>query len=745
MNIALWSIFGAGAVGGIAAINQFSVGVVEISISGLIAPMLVGGTGAIAIRFFVQRSNRLLHEQLALENSIRQDLELEVKKRTLHLDQEITERKQIQQDNERLMDAIEKSSEGYILFDADDKFIYANQKYKELYPSEIPDLVPGRTFRDIVKRCAYEGIVTSAVGREEEWINKRVAKHHALTSVSEQKISSGRWVRISEFRTDEGGIFGVRTDITDLKEKMRELDFQKYALDEHAIVSIANVKGIITYTNDKFCDISGYSREELLGQNHRMIKSDEHTEEFYADLWGTIANGEIWRGEIKNMTKDGGYYWVHASIVPFMDEYGKPFQYVAIRTDLTERKKAEDALKLSEARYQAVVEDQTEVITRFSPDGIFNFVNEAYCRLVGKKQAELIGTSLFSDVPKNETQPLKEYFNNFDQKLPRQTNKNYIKNAAGELRYFEWTNSASFDEHGEVKEILSVGRDSTERKAAEVALHLSQQLLQKQVVELKYSEERLEAQAIDLVELAENEGALNEQLKYEIDIKNRFFSIISHDLKSPFTSLLGMTKMMSQMADSFSKDKLVEYANSVNEAGERVFELVHNLLDWSRLQMDGEKLEPEIIPLDKLAQESIEILKTTALEKNIALTNKIKKTTAFADKEMVRTVIRNLVANSLKFTPSGGSVEVSSRKHGDLVQVTVTDTGVGMSTDQTEKIFSLDQKTSTTGTAGEKGTGLGLPLCRDMLERNGGDIWVESTPGEGSRFHFTLPIGPSEK
>jgi len=149
--------------------------------------------------------------------------------------------------------------------------------------------------------------------------------------------------------------------------------------------------------------------------------------------------------------------------------------------------------------------------------------------------------------------------------------------------------------------------------------------------------------------------------------------------------------------------------------------------------------------LRELAQESIDLLKPTALEKDISLTNKIKKATAFADREMIKTVIRNLIANSVKFTPPGGKVDVSSRKQGNMVRVTVTDNGVGMSKDQAEKVFSLDQKTSTTGTAGEEGTGLGLPLCKDMLERNGGHIWVESNPGKGSRFHFTLPIEPGEE
>lgn len=287
--------------------------------------------------------------------------------------------------------------------------------------------------------------------------------------------------------------------------------------------------------------------------------------------------------------------------------------------------------------------------------------------------------------------------------------------------------------------VVGVRTDITEIRMAETALEQNRSELELYVFELEESKNVLERQAADLVQLAENQAALNGQLQYEIGVKNKFFAIISHDLKSPFNALLGMTQMMTQMADSFSKDKLVEYASSVNEAGVRVFDLLQNLLEWSLLQMDGAKVEPETISLQDAVQENVDILKPIALEKDITLKNGVKKTAAFADREMVQTVIRNLIANALKFTPPGGSVEISSRKNENMVQVTVSDTGVGMSAEQAEKVFTLDQKTSTTGTAGEHGTGLGLPLCKDMIERNGGRIWVESTEGEGSRFHFTLP------
>ena len=127
-------------------------------------------------------------------------------------------------------------------------------------------------------------------------------------------------------------------------EHTREIEFQNDALNHHAIVSITDVKGNIIYANDKFCEISGYELDELIGKNHRILKSDEHKPEFFVDLWKTVTNGKVWHGDIKNKKKDGGYYWVRATIVPFMDKAGKPFKYVAIRTDITERKMAEEEL-----------------------------------------------------------------------------------------------------------------------------------------------------------------------------------------------------------------------------------------------------------------------------------------------------------------------------------------------------------------------------------------------------------------
>ena len=250
---------------------------------------------------------------------------------------------------------------------------------------------------------------------------------------------------------------------------------------------------------------------------------------------------------------------------------------------------------------------------------------------------------------------------------------------------------------------------------------------------------RLEQKAVEMARLAEQEARLNKQLKYESETKDKFFSIISHDLISPFSSVLSGTEMMANHAETQSKEELVRLAGMVHERGQSVFNLLRNLLDWARLQIEGGRLNPESVRLRDVADHSIDVLAPAAEEKGIRIENAIENEAAFADPNAVNAVMRNLVSNAIKFTPSGGDVRVSSSAGDGKVQVTVSDTGVGISKERLATIFDLDRVSSTTGTNREQGTGLGLILCKEMVELNGGAFWIESTEGEGSHFHFTLP------
>lgn len=223
--------------------------------------------------------------------------------------------------------------------------------------------------------------------------------------------------------------------------------------------------------------------------------------------------------------------------------------------------------------------------------------------------------------------------------------------------------------------------------------------------------------------------------------KDRFFSIISHDLRSPFVGLLGLTQLLTDDLDNFSREQLHAMLGKLRKSTEHLYALLENLLTWSRLQRGLIECHPQRVNLHEIVSRNLKLLTPNADQKNIRLEHAVpEKTVVKADIKMIDTIVRNLVSNAVKFTPSGGRVTVSAASHNEgLVRLTVCDSGIGIDPEYLPKLFRIDTKYTRLGTADERGTGLGLILCKDFVERNGGTIWVESERNQGAAYHITLP------
>ena len=221
--------------------------------------------------------------------------------------------------------------------------------------------------------------------------------------------------------------------------------------------------------------------------------------------------------------------------------------------------------------------------------------------------------------------------------------------------------------------------------------------------------------------------------------KDKFFSIISHDLKGPLNSLTSFSGLLINHFNSLSKEDIQTLAKDLDKSLKNLFALLENLLEWSRSQTGNIEFKPEKFDLNAVVIENIELLRGQAQAKSIALEQTSNETTmVYAHRNSINTVIRNLVSNAIKFTPTGGRITLDIKPDGDHVVTSISDTGVGMSPEIISKLFRIDTKHSTKGTANEKGTGLGLILCREFVEKNGGRIWVTSKPEQGSVFSFSL-------
>ncbi|MCF8229589.1 MAG: hybrid sensor histidine kinase/response regulator [Bacteroidales bacterium] len=260
--------------------------------------------------------------------------------------------------------------------------------------------------------------------------------------------------------------------------------------------------------------------------------------------------------------------------------------------------------------------------------------------------------------------------------------------------------------------------------------YFQQKTIQKQNKELSELNKSLEKKV----------GERTYELQELNNTKDKFFSIIAHDLKNPFNALLGFSQHLVEEYENTSGEEIKEMLYAMKEASENAYKLLQNLLEWSRSQTGRISWNPGKLFMESLISENIDILKKAAINKNIKFEVDLPDVLiAYADENMVKTIIRNLLSNAIKYSYEGGKITVSGKVDSNYIRICIADQGVGIDEEGKKKLFRIDSDYSTTGTANEEGTGLGLILCKEFVEKNKGEIWVESEKGKGSKFCFTLP------
>jgi len=419
------------------------------------------------------------------------------------------------------------------------------------------------------------------------------------------------------------------------------------------------------------------------------------------------SKGREFKLEHRIYRKDGSIGWVVDHGLLFEADNEKPLRLIGTTTDITERKEAEIELQKSEEKFRNVFEGSGIGMAILSLDGQFTKVNSVFCEMLEYKEQELISIN-FRDV----THP-------GDIEKSVGLVKDLLKSGARESSLIE-------------KRYLT--------KKGEIIWALTSVSL---LTEFESKPLYFIVQVQDITKRKRNEEQV---LKYAEELKNlnaskdKFFSIISHDLRSPFNSLLGLTEFISHYYDDMNPSEVKSSILNVYNSAQQVYNLILNLLEWSMLQSGRLKVEKGVINLAELGVEIINLYKDAADNKQLELVNNINENIlVYADKYMIDTIIRNFVSNSIKFTNSGGKIIIKGVINGDNAEVSVTDTGIGISIANQKNLFRIDEQFRRDGTANEKGTGLGLILCKEFIEKNNGVLWVESEEGKGSRFSFTVP------
>lgn len=530
--------------------------------------------------------------------------------------------------------------------------------------------------------------------------------------------------------------------IPDLHES--DIDALLRALDKSVLASLTDARGDILYVNDKFVQVSKYSREELMGQNHRILKSGKQPQAMFVEMWKTISSGNIWRGEIQNRAKDGSYYWVDTTIAPIIGNGGKPERYVSIRILITERKRTEDELRAQNVelgdtklamlnvledveeektraqslmkdleKFKLAVDSANDQVIITDENGTVLYANPAAERITGFTIPGILGKKAGSRdlwgglMPKGFYEQMWHTIKT-EKKVFAGEIKNKRKN--GEEYYAKGNISPVLGANGEVEFFVAIEHDATEEKNIDKA-------------------------------------------------KTEFVSLASHQLRTPLSAINWYAEMLIAGDAGSINEEQKKYLEEIYKGNQRMVDLVNALLNVSRIDLGTFQIEPEPTDVAKLLQDVIGEQKFALDARRITLSSNVQSDMPQlnADTKLFRMVFQNLLSNACKYTPVGGSVrmELKTKKKGDSYEsltlnedsfcFSIMDSGYGIPAAQKNKIFSKLFRADNVRSMDTDGTGLGLYIVKSIIEHSGGKIWFTSEENKGTTFFFILPASGMTK
>jgi PAS domain S-box-containing protein len=522
------------------------------------------------------------------------------------------------------------------------------------------------------------------------------------------------------------GFAATIKDISSLKQvqtaekAVREAGANARAIMESTtdVMVLLSKEGVILDCNEAHGRRFGTTRKELIGKNVYDLLPKVIGEGRRALINASLENGKPISSEDYREE-----YWNEFTINPIRNENGVFDRVAVFSRDITQRKKIEENLEQSRAELRAIYDHSPVMLCVVNSGRQILFANQAFTSLTGISEEELKGghaCGVFGCINAKDDVRGCGFGRNCQSCSLRLAMEDTLKTG---FSHNDIEHHTTLIKMGIQKEYIFWGATSiiqtNNQRNLLLCLH--------DITELKNSEKLLIENEIRLKELYAT--------------KDKFFSIIAHDLRSPFNGFLGLTQLLTDDITSLSLADLQKIAISLKKSATNLYQLLENLLHWSQIQQETISFRPEILPLNKSLNEGLSMFFESARIKEIELFQDIPEgITVFADNNMLQTVVRNLTSNAVKFTHRDGKVSLSAKQVGqNFIEITVTDTGVGMSKDQLSNLFSTALRKTRRGTDGEPSTGLGLMLCKDFIEKNGGKLSVISEEGVGSSFSFTIP------